>query len=297
MDGCAKARRWRRGLGLFEVVVVSFVLALLVAMVLPMLGRTRGCGSRQIKDSANVRSIHQGLVLFAQNNNDRYPLPSLFDRHDATVKLRSGEDPTVKDTTAAVISMLIYGNFFGPEVCVSPAEANANIRYDADYEFASPKHAADPKLAMWDPAFSADFTAPGGSNFSYAHMMPTGARLDRWSPTFEATQAVVGSRGPRISAITKQRSPSVSPAFDPASNTLLIHGSPKTWEGNIAYNDNHISFETEMSGGVTYADAAGATWADLLFADETDDASGLNNVLGVYVGAGPTAESFALIWD
>jgi hypothetical protein len=28
------------------------------------------------------------------------------------------------------------------------------------------------------------------------------------------------------------------------SNTLLIHGGRTTWEGNIAYNDNHVNFET-----------------------------------------------------
>ena len=28
------------------------------------------------------------------------------------------------------------------------------------------------------------------------------------------------------------------------SNTLLIHGGRTTWEGNVAYNDNHVNFET-----------------------------------------------------
>ena len=32
--------------------------------------------------------------------------------------------------------------------------------------------------------------------------------------------------------------------YGTGSNTLLIHGGRTTWEGNIAYNDNHITFET-----------------------------------------------------
>jgi hypothetical protein len=290
--------------------VVLVVLGLVVVVLLPMLGKRRP-NTRYLKDSAHVRGIHQGMALFAMNNKDQYPLPSILDKANNTVALAEGVDPTTKDTTAAIISTLIYGTFFGPEICISPAEANGNIVLDNDYQYAEPKGAVNPKLALWDPAFRADFTAAesgagvqvgvwvgGGSNLSYAHMLPSGARLAQWTNTFNAMEAVLGNRGPKITGTTKGTRSEVTPAFDTNSNTLLIHGSRTAWEGNIAYNDNHVSFESRLSPETsTYTDPAGGIWYDLLHYDELDDATGTNNFLGVFTQAGPMPAAFKSIWD
>lgn len=293
-----------RGFSLVELLVIVVVLVLLALVVLPMLGR-RTRHPPGIKDSANIRGIHQGMVLFAQANKDQYPLPSILDKANNTVALAEGVDPTTKDTTAAIISTLIYGTFFGPEICISPAEANGNIVMDDDYQYSEPKGAANPKLGLWDPAFRADFTAVesgvrvgGGSNLSYAHMLPSEARLAQWTTTFNAMEALLGNRGPKITGATKGTRSEVTPAFDTNSNTLLIHGSRTAWEGNIAYNDNHVSYESRLSPETTtYADPAGGIWYDLLHYDEPDEATGTNNFLGVFTQAGPTPAAFKSIWD
>ena len=41
--------------------------------------------SRQARDADQLRAIHQGMVLWAQNNADVYPLPSRLDTADNTV--------------------------------------------------------------------------------------------------------------------------------------------------------------------------------------------------------------------
>jgi hypothetical protein len=82
------------------------------------------------------------------------------------------------------------------------------------------------------------------------------------------------------------------------SNTFLIHGAKETWEGNIAYNDNHVQYETALApAGATYKDAADAKQADCLFFDETDDASKINNFMGIFTKAGATKAEYGAIWD
>lgn len=283
-----------RGFTLVELAVLVVVAVLLMAILLPVFGPGRCCGSRQFKDSANIRGIHQGMVLFAQNNNERYPLPSVLDKSNNTLALPEGVDPTTKDTTSNIFSLLIYGTFFGPEICVSPAESNGAITMFSGYQFAEPTGTPNPKQALWDPAFNADFTAAKGGHFSYAHSMPGGPRLDVWKNTFQAGEAVVGNRGPLISGIDAKH----AAAFDARSNTLLIHGSRTAWEGNIAYNDNHVAFESTLAPeSCPYTNDQGKTWFDHLFFNEADDPTGLNNFLGNYNAAGPTPGAFKTIWD
>jgi hypothetical protein len=206
------------------------------------------------------------MVLFAQNNNEQYPIPSVLDKANNTIPAGG-----FKDQTRSIISVLIYGTFFGPEICVSPAEANGSIVLDNNYQYSEPQAISDAqkkKLALWDPWFRAspvDGTPSGSSeqpndtagNFSYAHTPPFGSRRKVWSNTFNATEAVLGNRGPwytlaggntsswqlSTAAAGAGAAPG-GPANASLSNTLLIHGSRTNWEGNIAYNDNHVSFES-----------------------------------------------------
>lgn len=290
----------RSGFTLIELLVVIAIIALLIGILLPALGRARAL-ARQIKCSANVRGIHQGMVLFAQNNNDTYPLPSTFDKNNITIALAAGSNGTVKDTNRHIISILIFGNFFGPEICISPAESNGSITLDTNYQYSEPTavNAANRKLAQWDPAFKAyptDGTTGGytedntdtNGHFSYAMSSPFGGRRKMWSNTFNATEAILGNRGPWYQlqqtewvldsagqATTQGGVYNGAGVAASQSNTLLIHGSRTSWEGNIAYNDNHVSFETRPdpeSTPFTFPQAAQAerTKPDCLFANEND---------------------------
>jgi len=90
-------------------------------------------------------------------------------------------------------------------LCVSPAESNGNMKIYDKYQYSDPTGAVTPKQAQWDPAFKAvkgevanfsgsTATDPGG--VSYAYMPPIGNRRPKWSNTFNATEAIVGNRGP-----------------------------------------------------------------------------------------------------
>lgn len=294
-----RARRHRRaGATLRDTVVTVFIVGVcffvLVGILMPATTGRRPGYSRVIKDGTQVRGLHQGLVLFAQANRDKYPLPSLYDKNNTTI--HPGSRPAEsKDTTANVFSTLIYNGYFSPELCVSPAEQNGNIQQDTDYQQSAPKAAAKPEQALWDPAFSADFSDGNTSNFSYAQAHFMGARRAVWSNTFQSTQAAVGNRGPRVTGLSARRDPILE---SPKSTTLLIHGGRTTWEGNVAYNDNHVNFEVSMSPDSTpYPTRSKQSQPDCLFFDESDDASGINNLLTVITTNGAAEGDVTTIWD
>lgn len=297
---CYKGRGCR-GLTIIEVLVVIGIILLIVLILLPAMGsRNRPGAARQIRDAANIRAFHQSMVIFANNNKDAYPLPSVLDWENSTV----AEERSAKNVTANVLSILIYQNAIAPEMCVSPAEVNPNIAFKTDYQYNAPKAAVDPSKALWDPSFAADFSRPG-ANQSYAHIRPLVDRADRpsiWKNTFNATEPVFGNRGPEVASVgIDPKSRDSRPTLvNTKSNTLLIHGGRRTWEGFIAYNDSHVNFETKTApDGVTYptSTAPSKSTADNLFYDEPDDVGGQNAYLSTYIKAGDEKSDFVPIWD
>ncbi len=284
-----------RGLTVVELLVVLLVIVIVVLVILPSPGRGGRPRSmqRQLRDSTQVRGILQAMVIHAQNNQDRFPLPSVLDAGDHTI----AGGGTAKDHTANIFSMLIADGSISTEILISPAEANGSIDEYEGYEFDEPSAAANPASALWDPAFSADFTN-GEGNISYAHLLPGGPRQPMWANTFNGSQPVIANRGPKITGVTYTGKNAI-PAFDAMSNTLLIHGGRKSWEGNVGYADNHVSFENELAptSAAPFTDAQGVQRPDAIHYNEPTDPTDLNAFLSIFTTAGDKTEDFTPIWD
>jgi len=283
------------------------IVLILVGVLMPAVGGGMRVSSRQMKDGTQVRSIHQSMVTWAGNCQDNYPLPSQIDLNDTipgtdTQSPETGATKYGKDLPRFVMSLLMYNGSFGPEIAVSPAEVNPFIKGYTSFEFSNPTAVAPSKRAqaVLDPAFAClpdeqggDPAIPAGPGIqgigacSYAFVPFIGARRALWQSTFDASQVVIGNRGPwyKLDSSgnwsldpTDRRGKYNTPAT--ASNTLLIHGARNIWEGNVARNDNSVAFETTPDPAnltIQYSAAlaaAGITKYDNIFANEDENGDG-----------------------
>ncbi len=284
-----------RGFTVIEAFVVVLIIVLIVAMFLPIYGHGSHRGVRHLKDSSQIRGIHQSMVQWALQNDERFPLPSLMDPEGTTVDVGQGDDASQAfefDSTRNIFSLMIYNGLVPLEMLISPAEQGPIIEYE-NYQIDEPAAAADPSKALWDPAFRAtprdsaigDQQEGDEGSFSYAHTPPFGRRKDStWRDTYSASQAVLGNRGAswtrgrkgdwELLDETHEVADDYSKPVGEMSNTLLIHGSRSKWEGNIAYQDNRVIFETRPDlEDLPFTFTSLGVRADNLFVNE-DDATG-----------------------
>ena len=264
----------RRAFTLVELLVVVSIIGLLIGLLLPALGRARR-NAQQLRCSSQVRSLHQACVSWAGDNRELYPTPSVLDRKNVTEAAPASGSAPSKNRTGNIISVMVFNQLLSLESVISPSEQNPNIQAmtENEYQFRSPDNVVTfdsqggTVQALWDPDFrgapnedqfhtdppgnadgSATFTPNIGNN-SYAHMAIGGARVDFWSSvTSTSNVAVWGNRGPVYNG---EMRPDVGGEWELVegatgkdSTTLSIHGGDDSWEGNIGYNDGHVTYET-----------------------------------------------------
>ena len=277
--------RSRKGFTLIELLVVMGIIALLLAILLPALGKARATAKR-VKDSTQIQQTHKGFLTLARDFNGIFPTPGLIDRVGNNPG-RGAEDLLMNDH-GKMYSACIMQHAFDTSVLISPAEVSTNVIAYANYNFDAYNVTAADDL-YWDPNFKSDLSAI--CNVSYGTLHLAGTRKSKeWKDTYNSRFVALGNRG--------VQNGSLGPEYN-NSKTLQIHGGDKQWEGNVCFNDNHVAFENKFQpDGISQFGNTNPLIDDNVFRDDPEAATSdtwltvIRQVTGSATNATPQ-----IVWD
>lgn len=203
--------------GIAVVFVVAVVLQLLVAC-----GEAVSTDEHRSTNATQIRDIHRGMITYSQMNGGYYPgLSSVTGNRTrfipATDDSMYGAASPSNNDISGVYAILLTSNLVTPTSIISPLDVGV-------------KESA--------PMLPTLYTITH-ANYSYAMLQfgddsGNAGRREEWRDTSNSKAPVVGDRGKPIDASMQRTGLHANDRSGAAAN----------WQGNIGWNDNHVTFET-----------------------------------------------------
>jgi len=255
-------KQQKTGFTLIELLVVMSIIALLLSILMPALGRAKA-EAMITKDQSQLKSLYGGFSFWAPSHNSKWPIPGLQQRLEDPsmmrfVKGRGPENMEVNDH-ASMLSMCVMENLFTPDALIAPTEQSPYVAIITEYDY-DVYSVSD--WIFWDEDLENNLIV--NCNNSYGIMPVTGKRKDQnWgvSSNNPTGFAVIGNRGPENGDYEL--------GDNEYSNSYLLHGNDKDWKGCIAFGDGHLEvLDTMYPMSSTYLDDEGASLPDNIFNEE-----------------------------
>lgn len=201
-----------------------------------MFGRRRTCGHR----STQVRGIQQGFVLFSNSNNSFYPGYTSDGTDDFAAITASvtdfGCNALTDDDIGKIYAVMLTGEYFTPEYIVSPSDNLVPARAPSVNALIKPKI--------------------DNTSYSYALLDMNDSpsvRRGEWKDTNN-------SQAPMVADPSSDIRPMLSVTYH--TDVFWMANSDTDYQGNIAWNDNHVTFENAglfQPGTLKLGETANAT--------------------------------------
>lgn len=320
-------RKGSKGFTLIELLVVIAIIALLIGLLLPALAKAQR-NARSLKDSTQLKQIHQAMLIFSNDNQERLPVPGWINRlaYNGVQTIGLGKEDVTKNHTRHLYSCMIAQELFNPDILIGPTEVSPYVKQKLNYNYDAYKPAND---TYWE----GDSATPGAnsdpnifdvrvdgqgtaiSNTSYSHLALAGRRkVLKWRNTQAPADPILSTRGTGGNYSGPQGSGpggAITGNDYNFSPTLELHGAKRQWVGNVVYNDNHTDSHTSFFPSATFYEpqltgAAGFPKQDNIFSAEFNDVQGTNLLSGdaflsisiSMSNANPSANSVPTnIWD
>lgn len=206
---------------LIELLVVISIIALLIAILLPALGAARE-SARRMENNANLRSLHQATVIYAEENKGFYT--GLTSKGEVMTTAQLEADAGVPAGTF----FLLNGTAVAPRFAV--------LAYQ---DVVASEHLISPK--------DEDRLPWSGSPDPFTHQNISYAALDIFvsdSPAQKSWRNDLASLTP----IYSDRSTRGTSGPSTVGESLW---SEDIWQGGVVWNDGHTTFETSPDVGNT----------------------------------------------
>ncbi len=237
----------KKGFTLIELLVVISIILILIGILLPSLGAARRT-ARQMQGSTQVRGIQQGMVVFAQGNNSRYPG---LDSNGGIVP--AAQVPWCNLTGQTVegrFALMLNNDLFPPQYMFSPSETDG----DKQDPF-------DNSQAINTNTFNRDDYSFALLDISVAGTGAGSQRVTEWSDTTNAQAIAVSDRLVEGASTAGTRT-----TYD------SVHATDG-WQGSVGWNDNHVTFVSIPTAGNTNITTQYGSDAPVVNIDDLFDAA------------------------